>query len=207
MPLSDPLTPGRVDWTGENPGILLRGPDGNFSAMSLFFRVAWSPAGAGQLLLLYGDPNDAGRGVSAPNVLMGDNGRLAEFLMQEFIGRLAAFRDAPPFHGLEYRPARSIRSSGDPMGRRYTETVAGDDLAIELVWEDLETPRALELVPEQTGTGRHVMFTVLVPARRARILVNGRQLPGEVGTRVQAGVETTTAFLYFSETWIIPEAD
>ena len=50
------------------------------------------------------------------------------------------------------------------------------------------------------------MFTVLVPARRARILVNGRQLPGEVGTRVQAGMETTTAFLYFSETWIIPEA-
>ena len=40
MPLRDPLTPGRVDWTGENPGILLRGPDGNFSAMSLFFRVA-----------------------------------------------------------------------------------------------------------------------------------------------------------------------
>jgi len=25
-----------------------------------------------------------------------------------------------------------------------------------------------------------------------------------LGTRVQAGFETTSAFLYFSETWIIP---
>ena len=206
MPLSDPITPGRIDWTGENPGILLKGPDGGFSAMSLFFRVSWSPVGAGQLLLLYGDLNDAGGGISAPNLLMGDNDRLAGFLMQEFIGRLAAFRDAPPFAQLGFRPARSIRSSGDPMGGRYTETVSGDGLAVELVWEDLEPPKALELVPEQTGTKRHVMFTVLVPAKRAKIMVNGRRLPGEVGTRVQAGMETTTAFLYFSETWIIPDA-
>ena len=92
------------------------------------------------------------------------------------------------------------------MGHRYAETVSGDNLAIELAWEDLEQPRALELVPEQTGTGRHTMFTVLVPARSAAIMVNGRCLPGKIGRRVQAGVETTTAFLYFSETWIIPEA-
>jgi hypothetical protein len=48
------------------------------------------------------------------------------------------------------------------------------------------------------------MFTLLVPAREAHIIVNGHSLPGKVGTRMQAGVETTTAFLYFSETWVIP---
>ena len=97
-----------------------------------------------------------------------------------------------------------MRSTGDPSGHRYTETISGDGLTVELVWEGLETPRALELTPDQVGTGVHTMFTLLVPARDARIIVNGHSLPGKVGTRVQAGVETTTAFLYFSETWVIP---
>lgn len=90
------------------------------------------------------------------------------------------------------------------MGHRYAETIVGEGLSIELVWEDLEPPKALELTPDQVGTGAHTMFTLLVPARSAQILVNGRPLPGQLGMRVQAGFETTTAFLYFSETWVIP---
>ena len=204
MPLENPITPGTVDWTGENPGILLKGADGEFSAMALFFRVAWSPAGAGHLLLLYGSPKSPRGDRSAPNVLLGDNHELAEFLMANFIGKLAAFRDAAPFEHMKYEPATAVRSSGDPMGHRYAESIAGQGLCVELVWEQLEPPVALELTPEQTGTKEHVMFTLLVPAKHARILVNGTQLDGTVGKRVQAGLETTTAFLYFAETWIIP---
>jgi hypothetical protein len=48
------------------------------------------------------------------------------------------------------------------------------------------------------------MFSLLIPAQAAHIIVNGTPLSGELGTRVQAGFETTSAFLYFSETWIIP---
>ncbi len=205
MPLSQPVTPGTVDWTGENPGILLKNPDGTFSAMALFFRVAWSPAGPGQLLLLYGSPNSAESLSGAPNLLLGDNSELADFLIDNFIGKLPAFRDAAPFNALKYQPATAIRASGDPMGHRYTETVACPNTCVELVWENLERPRALELTPDQTGTKEHAMVTLLVPARQAQIIVDGNSLPGEVGTRVQAGFETTTAFLYFAETWIIPE--
>ena len=204
MPLSEPITPGVVDWTGENPGILLKNEDGGFASMALFFRVAWSPAGQGQVLLLYGSPDQATGSESAPNVLMSDNNGLADYLMENFIGKLAAFRQSPAFEHLRHVLAQSVRSSGDPMGHRYTETIAGEGLAVELVWEDLETPRALELNPDQVGTGEHTMFTLLVPANQAQIIVNGRRLPGKVSTRVQAGFETTTAFLYFSETWVIP---
>ena len=204
MPLANPITPGTVDWTGENPGILLKGADGEFSAMALFFRVAWSPAGAGHLLLLYGSPNNSHGADNAPNLLIGDNQELARFLMESFIGKLATFRDAAPYRHLTYQPAIAVRSSGDPMGHRYSETVVGPDHCVELAWEQLESPIALELDPEQTGTGEHVMFTLLVPARKARIIVNGAILDGKVGTRVQAGLETTTAFLYFAETWVIP---
>lgn len=204
MPLSEPITPGVVDWTGENPGILLKNDDGSFAAMALFFRVAWSPVGQGQVLLLYGAPAEAEGPASAPNVMMSDNAELAQFLKDNFIGRLAAFRDAPAFGRLPILRATAVRASGDPMSHRYAETIAGEGLTVELVWEQLEAPRALELPPDLTGTKQHTMFTLLVPARKAQIIVNGRALPGKVGTRVQAGLETSTAFLYFSETWIIP---
>ena len=204
MPLEAPITPGSVDWTGENPGILLKNADGSFAAMALFFRIAWSPVGQGHALLLYSAPDAAGSTAEAPNVLISDNHAVGEFLRENFIARLGAFRDAPAFDGLQHVPARAVRASGDPMGLRYTETVVAEDLVVELVWEDLEPPRALELPPELTGTKAHTMFTLLVPAKSAKILVNGHPLPGELGTRVQAGVETTTAFLYFSETWVLP---
>ena len=204
MPLNEPVTPGTVDWTGENPGILLKGPNGDFSAMALFFRVAWSPVGQGQVLLLYGTPGAVAGTPRAPNAIMSDNAALTSFLKENFIGKLAVFANAPAFATLQEVHAQTVRSAGDPMGHRYTETVAGGGLAVELVWEDLEPPRALELTPDQGGTGEHTMFTLLVPARSAEIIVNGHTLPGAVGTRVQAGFETTTAFLYFSETWVIP---
>ena len=204
MPLSEPITPGVVDWTGENPGIILKNEDDSFAAMALFFRVAWSPVGQGQVLLLYGSPNEINGTDTAPNVLMSDNLELAEYLKQNFIAKLAAFRQAPAFENLSHLLAQTVRSSGDPMGHRYTETIAGEGLTVELVWENLQSPKALELTPEQVGTGEHTMFTLLVPANDAQIIVNGECLPGNVSSRVQAGFETTTAFLYFSETWVIP---
>lgn len=204
MPLSMPITPGTVDWTGENPGILLKDASGAFTAMALFFRVAWSPAGQGQVLWLYGSPGSRVGTPAAPNVVLTDNIELATYLKSNFVGRLGAFRDVPAFEGMAPRLAQAVRSSGDPMGHRYAETIVGEGLSIELVWEDLEPPKALELTPDQVGTGAHTMFTLLVPARSAQILVNGRPLPGQLGMRVQAGFETTTAFLYFSETWVIP---
>ncbi len=204
MPLSAPITPGTVDWTGENPGILLKNDSGAFTAMALFFRVAWSPAGQGQVLWLYGSPASQVGTPEAPNVLLADNVDLATYLKSNFVGRLGAFRDAPAFERMTPRLAQAVRNSGDPMSHRYAETIVGEGLSVELVWEDLEQPRALELTPDQVGTGAHTMFTLLVAARSAQIIVNGRALPGQVGSRVQAGLETTTAFLYFSETWVIP---
>jgi len=92
MPLQMPVTPGTVDWTGENPGILLKDENGEFSAMALFFRVAWSPAGQGHVLLLYGSPNEAAAPQDAPNVLVSDNAELAEFLKHNFIAKLRWLR-------------------------------------------------------------------------------------------------------------------
>jgi len=204
MPLNEPITPGTVDWTGENPGILLKDENNNFSAMALFFRVAWSPVGQGQVLLLYGTPDQVEGSPDAPNVILSDNPDLTAFLKTNFISKLAAFANAPAFATLPEIGAQVVRSSGDPMSHRYTETIVGENLTVELVWEGFEPPRALELSPHEVASGEQNMFSLLVPAHAAQIIVNGHTLPGKLGTRVQAGYETTTAFLYFSETWIIP---
>jgi hypothetical protein len=208
LPLEQSITPGRVNWTGENPGILLKErEDGPFTAMALFFRIAWSPVGQGHVLLLYEHPERAESLPRSCNVIVSDNEPLAWFLKDTFIGKLPAFRDVPAFAAAEHVPARAVRASGDPMSHRYCEAVAADGIAVELVWEGLEPPMALELSPELTGTKEHTMFTVLVPARSASIMLNGRPLPGRPAKRVQAGIETTSAFLYFSETWILPPVD
>ncbi|MCY4542683.1 MAG: hypothetical protein OXB95_09890 [Rhodobacteraceae bacterium] len=207
MPLDLHSFPGTVDWSGDNPGILLKDSSGNFSAMSLFFRVSWSPAGTGRLLLLYASPDTAVPPPSQPNLLVGDSPALADFLVTNFIAKLAVFRDAPAFGGLRFEYANHFATHGDPLGPQYSETIANEEHAVELAWRQLEDPVALRLTPELTGTGEHDMFSLLVPSRDASITVNGASLPGSLGTRVQAGFETTTAFLYFAETWIIPDND
>ena len=48
--------------------------------MALFFRVAWSPAGRGSVLLLYGTPDRAEGPPEAPNVLLSDNLEVGAFI-------------------------------------------------------------------------------------------------------------------------------
>ena len=204
MPLATPIHPGKVDWTGENPGILLKETaDGPWSAMALFFRIAWSPAGRGQVLVLYEDPNSARSLPDTANVVLHDNRALADFLVGTFVARLAAFAVAAAFPALDYRELDSVQTQGDPR-RRYSEHLRAGDIAVDLTWGMLGKPTALELPAELTGPRDREMYTLLVESRDAAIVVNGRRLPGKPVPRVQAGIETTTAFLYFSETWIWP---
>ena len=203
MPIGIPLHPGRVDWTGENPGIMLKErPDGPWSALALFFRVAWSPQGRGTALMLYEAPDAAIGYPAANNVVITDNTALARMLMRDFVGKFGPFGESPAYGAMTYLPLTHAATRGDPRGARSVETVASGDLAVELVWEDLGRPTAIEVPPALSGTREHTMFSLLVEARRAAILVNGRALPGTPQPRVQAGLETTTAFLYFAESWM-----
>ena len=68
----------------------------------------------------------------------------------------------------------------------------------------LGKPVALELPAELTGGKEHEAYNVLVESTKPEIWLNGSLLPGTPAPRVQAGIETTSAFLYFSETWIDP---
>jgi len=204
MPLSSPIHPGQVVWTGENPGILLKEtPDGPFSAIALFFRIYVSPAGRGTVLLLLDSPEEKRAFPEGCNLLLHDNQDLAEYLLETFILRLPAFAALPSCESLSLIPIEECRSEGDPRVR-YSEIIRADSLDIELVWDGLGKPTALELPPELTGGKENELYTLLIESTNPSIHINGRRLPGSPVERVQAGIKTTTAFLYFSETWIRP---
>ncbi len=205
MPISPAINPGQVDWSGENPGILLKeDPDGPFTAMALFFRISYSPVGPGQALLLYEDPQSPAGLPHVHNALYSDNPALADHLRETFIAKLAAFAQAPAFAKLQTHGIDRVITEGDSRSS-YAETIIAGDSQIKLLWEDLGAPVALELPPSLTGPKDREMYTLLVESRQASIQINGRSLPGRPAPRVQAGIETTTAFLYFSETWIYPQ--
>lgn len=204
MPLSSPIHPGQVVWTGENPGILLKeNPDGPFSAIALFFRIYVSPAGRGTVLLLLDSPEEKRAFPEGCNLLLHNNQDLAEYLLETFILRLPAFAALPSCESLSLIPIEECRSEGDPRVR-YSEIIKADSLDIELVWDGLGKPTALELPPELTGGKENELYTLLIESTNPSIHINGRRLRGSPVERVQAGIKTTTAFLYFSETWIRP---
>ncbi len=206
MPLKTPINPGKVVWSGENHGMLLKAaPDGPWTALALFFRLYYSPAGSGTALLLYEEPDLAESLPRACNVMISDNEPMARYLMSDFVARLgnSPFGTAPAFPAVQFVALEESHASGDP-GSRFSEVVRAPGIDVELVWDGLGTPRALELPKELTGGKENDLFTLLVESRRPAIVLNGRTLPGEPVARVQAGIETTTAFLYFSETWIAP---
>ena len=44
------------------------------------------------------------------------------------------------------------------MGGRYAETIAGKGITVELVWEDLQPPKVLELPSDQVGIGERTIL-------------------------------------------------
>ena len=204
MPLSSPIHPGQVVWTGENPGILLKeDPNGPFSAIALFFRIYLSPKGRGTVLLLLDSPDEQRSFPDGCNVLLYDNKELAEYLLDTFILKLPAFAALPACESLSLIPMEECRPEGDPRVR-YSEIIKANSLEIQLVWDGLGTPTALELPAELTGGKENELYTLLIESTNPSIHINGQRLPGSPVERVQAGIKTTTAFLYFSETWIRP---
>ena len=199
---TEPVYEGKVDWSGENPGMYLKeSVDGPFVTLISFFRVVLSPHGRGTALLMLQSPQAERGSAAAPNLCLTDNENLARYLVSDFASHFAAFKGVPGLRGLEYRKLTGAVASGDPH-KTYVETVRGDGMEIRLAWEGLGEPFALAMPAEKSATGRHVMLSLFVGAARAGATVNGRALPGHPAPRDLAGRRITTAFLAFSETWI-----
>jgi uncharacterized protein YndB with AHSA1/START domain len=194
--------PGKIDWTGENPGMYLKEKaDGPFVTLLSFFRVMVSPFGRGHALVMVQDPASGPGTVERPNLCLTDNDRLARWLVSDYLAHFAAFKGLPAVTGMAYRPIRSCTREGD-LQTRYSEVVQAEGLDVRLTWEGIGEAFALQLPKEKSATGKHLMLSVFAGAKDGVATVNGRRLPGHAAPREMAGRQITTAFLAFAESWL-----
>jgi hypothetical protein len=204
MAMRQPINPGKVDWSGENPGIYLKHTaEGPYCALALFFRVVLSPHGRGTAMLIVGDPDSGAGWPHASNLMIADNQALARYLVDDFAVHFPTFRRKPGLKAATLLPLTSATIEGDRRGR-YVETVASGELKAVMTWDRLGEPFAVAVMPEQSATGAHEMVSTFLEAKEASISVGGKRIAGEVMTRQFFGRTMSTAFLAFAETWITP---
>ncbi len=201
-----PINPGRVDWSGENPGIYLKtDPLGDYTALALFFRVVLSPHGRGHAALVLGAPDTAAGWPDVPNLIMTDNMAMMRWIVEGWVTKMPTFVGKAGLDAMTWLDCDSVEKQPGDLKTRYSETLRGSDTEVQLIWKDMGPPIPVEVTVENSATKAHEMYSVFLEAGAAEVHVNGTPLPGEVGRRQFFGRDMSTAFLAFSETWVTPE--
>ena len=202
------INPGRVDWSGENPGIYLKQQeDGDYTALALFFRVVLSPYGRGHAAIVLGAPDEAKGWPDVPNFIITDNQQMMRWIVDGWVNRMPTFIGRDGLGAMTWLDLHSASRSPGDLKSRYSEVLRGHGINLELVWKDLGPPLPVEVTKENSATKAHEMYSVFLEAREAEIRINDTPLPGKVRDRQFFGRTMSTAFLAFSETWVTPDEE
>lgn len=177
--------------TGENPFIRLSKADGDpNSTDASYWRNHFSPAGPGHVLFIKSELTDGRWRIYSDNIAM------TRWLQASVQGMLnAELKDV----SIPVSDATFCKQ-GDP---RYfwTESVRARDAEIALTWHDLGDPLLVHTQPNATPGRPYGVCTILVPAKSARLTVNGTQAAGSPWPREREGRPFSTCALAFSESW------
>lgn len=188
--------PGDVVLTGQNPFMMLFSGDGPPSSIVSFWRVHYSPAGAGHALYVRSELTGG-----APRIYA-DNVPLARYIQSEIYAN-----NARPFGffaalGIDVTDA-VFTQSGDPRSA-LTETARTAAGAIELTWSEF-LPAFKGGTAANAAEGRgHGHYALYIPARRARLAIDGNVAEGEPRPAIRDGRDNSSAGLAWSETWVRP---
>ncbi|MBU2965840.1 NAD-dependent dehydratase [Amphritea sp. 2_MG-2023] len=197
---------GKVDWTGDNPFIYLKtDSEGDWSSLSLYFRIAASDYGRGEVILVLENPYQKEDG-SAVRKCLTDNLELAQYLVENFVRRFGLFRAAVALDNLEYIADACFKTETDyPKQQACIAHSESTGTTLSMIWKDLAEPFAVALPPEETQTGEHEMFAIFQPAGAAQVEVNGTPLPGTTVERDFLNRIAQSAALANSESWVRAE--
>lgn len=201
--------PGRVEWSGESPGIYLKDnpKSDHYDTLALFFRVNLSPYGRGHAALVLGAPDEPRGWPDVPNVLLTDNMHLMRWIVEGWVAKMPDFAGQPGLGAMTWLYGESVEKCAGDIETRYSETLSGPGLTLEMTWLDMHPPISLEATKENSPTKAHEMYSVLLSANAAEVKINGQELKGKVAERHFLGRTMPSAFLSFSETWITPEEE
>ena len=201
------INPGRVDWSGENPGIYLKTDPANetYDTLALFFRVVLSPYGRGHAALVLGAPDEAKRWPDVPNLIMTDNQRMMRWIVDGWVTKMPTFIGKAGLETMTWLDCDSVEKRPGDLKKRYSETLRGSGVTLQMVWNDMGDPIPVEVTKENSATKAHEMYSVFLEAKSAQVILNGTALPGQVADRQFFGRTMSTAFLAFSETWVTPQ--
>jgi hypothetical protein len=176
--------------------------DGPYVTLISFFRAARSPHGRGHAAFLLLDPHGEGKQAGRPNLCVTDNQPLARYLKEGFLGQFAAFRGVVGLDHVRYEAGDGFAASGDAM-TSYTETFRRAGGEVRLTWGGLGVPFMVEFPTDKSATGKHEMFSLFIPAANVDVSIDGRSVPGRPIPRDVFGASSSSAFLAFSETWVL----
>ena len=195
--------PGRVLIAGENHILRLQThPGGPDAALVNHFRLRLSPHGPGHAVFVLADPNAA----DPRNACYTDNPALADWLLDWYLGGSPLYQD---LKGLVDLPI--VTTGGftyvDELPRRWTETLRAGNVTIRAVWNDLATPFHVERLAQPGEQDAMDVFSVLLSASTATLLIGDERIPGVVFPRQVGDQPITSAFLAFAESWVeVPTA-
>jgi len=176
----------------ENPGLrLLDKKDGTALTDINFWRVTWSPVGAGTVCFI----TVRGEGDMNVRVAITDNERVANHIMNELMGPLSDRFKNP--YAIEKGTVVQTNTATD-----RTETCKSDKRTVAITWKDLGTPSWVPVF-RPPGNQKIIQTFVMVIARGAAVTVNGKQAPGTYFP--MGGGFGPGAYLALNETWRLEE--
>jgi hypothetical protein len=181
--------------TGENSFLRLSDDGGaTFLHRTSHWRVLWSPVGQGHVLFI--ESPLVGK---APRVFA-DNPAVARFLQRtiEVLLHKPFADDSLPVIDAQFERTGHSLSTVD-------ERVAWAGGSIVLSWWGLLAPFVLTMPPGAMNRPLGVYSTFL-PAREARLVVNGEEAAGQVVLQDRFGRPASSCCLAWSETWTKPRA-
>jgi hypothetical protein len=86
----------------------------------------------------------------------------------------------------------------------WTEYISSDDAEISMTWYDFIDPFIVRVEAGTRPAGPHGVYSCFIPAKGARLTVNGQQAAGDPQPQERDGHTSSTAALAISESWVRP---